>query len=287
MADSLLEPIKKELLLYYEAFFRSDIPGQSAQVAFYLSFAVFPFLYFIASVFGMVVDASDSLRHELYSYLKQLMPDSVYSLVTTTLDEVIAGSSGSKITFSLLITVWSASAGLDALRNALNAIFEIKEERTYFRTKFHSLILTVVLALLSITGVAIVFYGWRLFQMLLAYLGIQTDSGLLLSSLQWVAIFTVLLITLEMVYNLLPYHRRSVWHWITAGSFVAMILWIVSTTGFRIYLQYFNSYNRTYGSIGAVIIMMLWFYLTSMAVLIGGMVNAERAKAGDQPAVNS
>lgn len=278
MAESAFEPIKKELLLYYEAFFRSDIPGQSAQVAFYLSFAVFPFLYFIASVFGLVVDSSDSLRHELYSYLKQLMPDSVYSLVTTTLDEVISGSSGSKVTFSLLITVWSASAGLDALRNALNTIFEIKEERTYFRTKLDSLILTVVLALLSITGVAIVFYGWRLFQMLLSFAGIQTSSGLLLSSMQWIAIFTVLLITLELVYNLLPYHRRFVWNWITAGSLVAMILWIVSTTGFRIYLQYFNSYNRTYGSIGAVIIMMLWFYLTAMAVLIGGMVNAERAK---------
>src|SRR5688500_86579 len=103
----------------YDKFFETDVMSAAAQVAFYFSFAFFPLLLFLISVFGMVLESTDELRGELYGYLAQIMPPSAYTLVQTTMDEIIETSSGSKLTFGLLITLWSASAGIDSLRIAL------------------------------------------------------------------------------------------------------------------------------------------------------------------------
>ena len=107
-------------------------------------------------------------------------------------------------------------------------------------------------------------------------------SPLILVAIQWASTLLVMLFACEIIYNLLPNFKRFRWIWINYGSIVAILLWIVLTTGFRTYLSYFNTYNRTYGSLGAVIIMMLWLYLTSMALMIGGVINAVLAVFHDE-----
>ena len=258
----------------YERTFEADIFDRAAQVAFYFSFAVFPLLYFLVSLFGLVIESSEGLRGELFSYLRQILPSAVSDLIRKTIDEVVANSTGGKATVGLVITLWSASAGVDAIRNALNAIYDLKDSRSWWRTKLQSLALTLVIAILTTVVLAIVFYGWQLVQFVLASLGLAVSSPLILVTIQWISILLIMLLACEIIYNLLPAFKKFRWVWITPGSIVAIILWIVLTSGFRLYLSYFNSYNKAYGSLGAVIIMMLWLYLTATALMIGGVINS-------------
>lgn len=258
----------------YERIFEAEIFDRAAQVAFYFSFALFPLLYFLVSLFGLVIESSEGLRGELFSYLRQILPFTVFDLVRRTIDEIVANSTGGKATLGLVITLWSASAGIDSLRSALNAIYKLKETRLWPRTKLESFILTFVISLLAGLTLAIVFYGWQLFQVLLANIGLRITSPLVLVSIQWISALLVMLFACEVIYNLLPNFKKLRWMWITPGSIVAIVLWLILTGSFRLYLSYFNTYNKAYGSLGAVIIMMLWLYLTATALMIGGVINS-------------
>lgn len=269
---------KQFFLLLYERSFDADIFNRAAQVAFYFSFSIFPLLYFLVSLFGIVLESSEGLRGELFSYLRQIMPLSVFDLVRKTIDEIVANSSTGKATLGLVIALWSASAGVDAIRSALNSINGLKERRLWFKTKLQSILFTFLVTILTMVMLAIVFYGWQLVQLGLAGIGVEVTSPLVLTAIQWVSILLVMLFACEIIYNLLPDFRIFKWIWITYGSLVAIVLWIVLTTGFRTYLSYFNTYNKAYGSLGAVIIMMLWLYLTAVALMIGGVINAALAE---------
>jgi membrane protein len=252
----------------------TDVFNRAAAVAFYFSFALFPLLLFLVTLAGMVLDSTDSLKRDLYRYLFQIMPRSAYDLVHKTLDEIIESSSGGKLTIGIFITLWSASAGVDTLRNALNAVYEVKESRSWWNTKFHSLVLTFLFITLLTIALTAVSTGWKMFEQLLELVNLNVDSPLLLTGVQWVLMLAILLFASEVIYNWLPCHKKFRWYWITPGSIVAIVLWVLFTGGFRIYLQYFNTYNKAYGSLGAVIILMLWMFLTATAVLIGGAINS-------------
>ena len=202
------------------------------------------------------------------------MPASVFDLVRKTIDEIVANSTSGKATLGLIVTLWSASAGVDAIRSTLNEIYHLREKRSWLRTKAQSLFLTFVVILLTAVVLAIVFYGWQLVQYSLAAIGLEITSPLILVTIQWISILLVMLFACEIIYNLLPDFRTFRWIWITPGSIVAIILWIFLTSGFRLYLGYFNTYNKAYGSLGAVIIMMLWLYLTASALMVGGAINS-------------
>jgi membrane protein len=265
---------KKFFQKLYERAFDADILSRAAQVAFYFSFALFPLLYFLVSLFGLWLEASEGLRGELFSYLRRIMPFAVFDLVRTTVDEIIEKSSGGKLVLGLIVALWSASAGVDAVRSALNDVYKLKETRSIWRLKIESLLLTFAIAILTTLILAIVFYGWQLFGAGLAMIGLEVSSPLVLVSIQWITILLAMLLACEMAYNLLPDFKKFSWVWVTPGSIVAIVLWIVLTSGFRVYLGYFNTYNRAYGSLGAVMIMMLWLYLTALALIIGGAINA-------------
>ena len=128
---------KRFLTELYRKIMDTDALGNSAQIAFYFSFSFFPLLFFLVSLFGIVLESTESLRADLYVYLAQIMPGSAYELVRTTLDEIVQNSSGGKLTFGLAVTLWSASAGVDSLRAGLNSVYEEKERRVWWWTKLH------------------------------------------------------------------------------------------------------------------------------------------------------
>jgi membrane protein len=265
----------------YDRSFDADIFGSAAQVAFYFSFALFPLLYFLVSLFGLILESSTEIRIELFSYLRQIMPRTVFELVKRTIEEITDDSSSGKAAIGLIAALWSTSAGVDALRSALNNVYRLKETRNYFWTKIQSIIFTFIVAILAAAVLSTVFYGWRLFQLALGGMGLEVSSPYLLIGIQWISTLLVMLFACEVVYNLLPNFERFRWIWINYGSLVAIALWILSTTMFRVYLGYFNTYNRAYGSLGAVIIMMLWLYLTAFALMIGGAINSILREMGE------
>jgi len=273
MIDALFNVIDFVRLLYRKAF-HDDIFSRAAQVAFYFSFSIFPLLFFLVSLFGLVLDSTAELKTELYTYMRQLMPLTAFDLVQRTVEEIIANSSGGKLTIGILIAVWSASAGMDSLRIALNSVYGVKETRVWFKTKALSIGMTIALTILAALVLAFVFYGWQIVQLGLASVGIGLTSPLALVTVEWIAMLAIMLFACELIYNLMPSYPEAEWRWITPGSIVAIVLWLLLTNGFRLYLEYFNTYNRTYGSLGAVIILMLWLYLTALVILVGGAINA-------------
>ena len=257
----------------YDKFLEEDILSSAAQVAFYFSFALFPLLLFLVTLLGIVLSSADDIRNEMFYYLRQVMPGSAYQLVETTIHEVTENSSGGKLTLGFFIALWSASAGVDSIRVALNSVYNLKETRDWWKTKLLSLSFTFIISILVSVALAIVFYGWKFVILALNALSLPVPAPFFLVVIQWAAILIVLLIVFGLLYNYIPNHSPLKWHWITPGAVVGIILWLILSSGFRLYLHYFNSYNKTYGSLGAVIILMLWLYLTSLVILIGGLIN--------------
>ena len=231
-------------------------------------------LLFLITLAGLVLDSTESLKRDLYSYLFQILPISAYDLVQRTLDEVIENSSSGKLTIGLLITLWSASVGVDALRNSLNSAYELTECRPYWKTKLQSLGFTLLFIVLLTVALLAVSAGLQIFEKLLMLAGFDLASPGISTGAQWFAVLALLLFTSEVIYNWLPCHRKFHFFWATPGSAVAVVLWVLLSGGFRVYLQYFDSYNKAYGSLGAVIILMLWMYLTATAILLGASINS-------------
>lgn len=258
----------------YEKASAEDISTNAAQVAFYFIFALFPLLLFLLSVVGMVLGAAENIRQELFGYLQQVIPGSALKLIEDTLNEVTKGGSGGKITFGALIALWSASAGIDNIRIALNDVYDLKETRPWWKYRLTSVLLTLGIALLIFFALGIVFYGPQFVNVLLSPIGLTVDTPIILNIFSLIVVAVCLLTIFALIYSFAPNHESLTWKWITPGAITAIVLWVLFSAGFRLYLHYFDSYSKTYGSVGAIIVLLLWLYLTALVILIGGVVNA-------------
>ncbi|HQZ82283.1 MAG TPA: YihY/virulence factor BrkB family protein [Pyrinomonadaceae bacterium] len=269
----------------WDRILETDIFDRSAQTAFFFTFALFPLLFFIVSSFGLIIGTTEVLREELFGYLHRLMPTVVYTLVSTTLLEIVKNSSSTKVVLGLAAALWAASAGVDGIRSALNAVYSLKEHRSWWQTKLQSVLMTLLMIFLVGGVLLVVFYAGKLTASISQTAGVNLTSLWIVGAIQWITIVAILLVACELIYNLLPAFQPRRWIWLNAGSVIAILSWIALTGAFRLYLQYFNSYDRTYGSLGAVIVTMLWLYFTAMSVMIGGIINVvlSEMKQGDEP----
>lgn len=259
---------------YTKAMDEEDLMSAAAQVAFYFAFALFPLLLFLVSLFGIVMVSGGDLRTEMFFYLRQVMPGSAFDLVQKTVEEITQSSSGGKLTFGLLVALWSASAGIDSIRIALNGVYNLTETRPWWKTKLITLMLTLSLGILVTIALGVVFYGGKFIGLVLNSVNLSISSPFFLGVLQWVTVVVVLVSIFALLYNFLPKHKKSSWVWITPGALIGILLWLLLSYAFRLYLGYFDTYDKTYGSLGAMIILMLWLYLTALVILIGGTINA-------------
>lgn len=253
---------------------RAALFGRGAEAAFYFSFAIFPLLFFLTSIFGVILGTSGELRTELLGYLARLMPEAAFSVVRTTLEEIVVASTPGKITFGLVITLWSASAGIDGIRHGLNAVFGLTETRPWWLTKLRSIVITFLILVIAAAALAFVFYGLQIAKSAFVSVGIQVDSPLFLTFIRWIVLLFLMLLVLEVIFNLIPNWGRFRWVWITPGSLTAIALWIFISAAFRFYLDRFDTYDRAYGSLGTVMLLVLWLYLVAVIVLIGGAINS-------------
>jgi membrane protein len=253
----------------YEKINDDDILGNAAQVAFYFSFALFPLLLFLMTLTGIIISNKAEFQSQLFTILGEVMPRSAFDLVQKTLTEVTSNATGGKLTIGVLITLWSASAGIDNMRGTLNEVYNLKETRSWFRAKATSFLLTLGLGVLILITLGLIVYGSQTLDALL-----PIDSPYILAALEWILVVTLLLLAIAFLYNFAPNHDPFEWKWISPGAVIGVILWILFSFAFRLYLRYFDSYAATYGSLGAMIILMLWLYLTALVILIGGAINA-------------
>lgn len=254
---------------------KDDILGRAAQLSYYFLLALFPLLLFLMSVIGLLVGEGTGLRHSLFNYLGKVLPGSALDLVSTTVFEVSNASGGGKISFGILAALWAASNGMGAISESLNVAYHVKETRPWLKQRLIAVGLTLALAVLILAALTIVLGGGRIADLLANTYALGGGFTLAWKILQWPIVLFFLFLAFALIYYWAPDLRDQDWRWITPGSVVAVFLWLLISFGFRLYLHFFNSYSKTYGSLGAVIILMLWFYFTGAAILIGGEVNSD------------
>lgn len=252
-----------------------NVLGRAAQLSYYFLLALFPLLIFLVTLLGYFASAGPDLRDSLLSYLARVMPYSAVTLVHVTLDEVIASRGSGKLSFSLVAALWVASSGMGAISDTLNSAYNLKETRAWWKVRILSIALTVALAVLILTALAIVLYGGRVGDVIANKVGFGPAFTITWRILQYPIMLIFVYLTFELIYYFAPDHKRGKWPWFSPGTGIAVGLWLLASFGFRIYLHFFNSYSLTYGSLGALIVLMLWFYMTGVAVLVGGEVNSE------------
>jgi len=262
--------------------------NRAAILSFYFLLALFPLLLFLIALLGSFADSGTELRHNLLTYLRAIVPVSASDLINTTVDEISQKSSGGKLSFGLVTSLWFASSGMGAIIEGLNVAYDVKETRAWWKRTLLAIVLTIALAVLIITALALMFYGSRIAEGIANHYGFGVAFATVWTVLRWLFVLGFVFIAFQLIYYFAPDLHEQQLRWLTPGAAVGVILWLLVSFLFGSYLNFYNTYSVVYGSLGAVIILLLWFYLTGVTILIGGEVNAlieqAAARAGDPEA---
>lgn len=257
----------------------------AAALSFYFLLALFPLLLFLITILGFLTDSGNEMRANLLIQLSRIAPPTASALVYSTVDEVARDADGSRLSFGLVTALWVASSGVAAITEALNAMYGVKESRPWWKWRLSAVGLTVVLALLIISALMLMLYGGEIGEAAANYFSQGSSFATVWSILQIPIALAFVLFTFALIYYFAPDLKDQKWYWITPGSIAGVLLWVLVSVLFRIYLRHFDSYSLTYGSLGAVIVLSLWFYLTGTAILMGGKINAEIENAAAEAGI--
>ncbi|MCA1634648.1 MAG: YihY/virulence factor BrkB family protein [Acidobacteria bacterium] len=252
-----------------------EVTGRAAQLSYYFLLALFPALLFLTSVLGYFAGEDGEMRANLFRYLSAVLPGEATEIISKTVTEVTENSGGGKLSFGILATVWAASNGMGAISESLNIAYDVRETRPWWKTRLVAVELTLALSLLIITALVLVLYGHDLAELVAGKFGLGQAFEWTWKIAQWPVVFGFVLLGFALIYYFAPDLEDPSWKWVTPGSVIGVVLWLLISFAFKAYLSYFNSYSATYGSLGAVIILMLWFYFTGLAILVGGEINSE------------
>ena len=252
-----------------------NLIGRAAELAFNFVLALFPLFIFLFSLLGMFASRGSELSENLFSYVYQVLPPAAAQIVANTLHEVMSNASNGKLTFGIVLTIWFASGGMSSLFSALNGVYEVKETRSFVKIRAISFALTIAISVLIIVALIVVLSGGYLADTVGAYYGLRDAGVATWKVLQWPVAVAFVTLAFSMIYYFAPDLEEQHWYWITPGSIFGVLLWIAASFAFRAYLHFFNTYSRTYGSLGAVMILLMWLYVTGFAFLLGGEINAQ------------
>lgn len=252
--------------------------GRAAELGFYFFFSLFPALFCAAAILGLVARSAHEIYVRLLGYLALVVPTSALGTVLHTFDQTAAAASSGKITFSLLGAIWSASMGVSAIQDSLNDVYKLQDTRSYLGARMKAIGLTFVVTAMMTIGLSSMFgadFVAQYVESLVSGHITALIAGLGIRGAAWTILTLLLILEFAVIYYWAPDWRRRRWRWVTPGSVIGIAGWLVASIALRIYLHYFNNYAVTYGSLGAVIILLTWFYITGMMLLVGGEINSE------------
>jgi len=241
----------------------------SAGVAFYGLFAIFPGIAAMISLFGIFADPI--VVESQLDLMAGLMPDGVFKLFQTQIDGLLSAGSATLGVTSLVsigLALWSARTGVAALIRGLNAIFD-RPNRGSIRHVMVALLLTICLVGIAIVALLMVVVA----PIFLAVIPFNTDQAVLLELFRWSLVVAVLFVGLGLLYRYGPNRRYARMGWMTPGAFVVVAFWLAMSAAFSAYVANFATYNEVYGSLGAVIALLFWFYLSAYLILVGAALN--------------
>ena len=262
----------------WKALLADNLVGRAAELAFYFLFALFPTLFSASSILGLVARSAATIYVALLKYMALLMPTAALSSVLTIFNETTGASSSGKFTFGLIAAVWSASVGISAMQDTLNAVYKVQETRSYIKARLSAIALTIILTIIMSLALASMlgsdFFATlarhRIYHHVLA-----TSAVVAVRVVGWTIATAFLALSFSVIYYWAPNVQTRRWHWLSIGGAIGIAGWLLVSLGLRVYLHFFNNYSVTYGSLGAVIILLTWFYLTGLMILLGAEINSE------------
>lgn len=256
------------------------ILGHAAELAYYFLLALFPMLIFLTSLIGFL----PGLREAIFTALAKFVPGDAMRLVSQTISDVTRHRSGGLVSFGVLGALWAASGGVNAVMGTLNAAYDVREERSFWKIRLIAIGLTIMLALLVVGGTALLMFGDSFAVWLAALFGMGAAFTVVWSAVHYLVGLALLFLGLELIYYFGPNVEQD-WKWVTPGAVFAVVSMVIASLLFSLYLRFAPDYSATYGSLGAVVVLMLWLYLMGAVILIGGEINAEIAHATDIPII--
>lgn len=250
--------------------------GLAAQLAFYFFLAVFPALLFLVSLLAYL-PVEGALAGAL-DRLAGIVPNDVLVLVRRQIDAVLAGRHGGLLTLAIAGAVWSSSSAMTAIIHALNTAYDIEEWRPWWRARLVAIGLTLALSLFVLCAIVLVVGGADLAEWAARQIGAGDRFVRIWQIAQWPLALALVVFAIDLVYRFAP-NADTEWVWITPGALLAVALWVVASYGFRFYVQSLSDYTAVYGAIGSVIVLLLWLYLSGLALLVGAELNAEIDRA--------
>jgi membrane protein len=251
-------------------------PGLAAELAFYFLLALFPTLLFLVSLLAYV-DAGPVLGAAI-GELEAVLPREALTLVRDGIEQVLAGGHAGIMTVAIAGAIWSSSSAVTAIITALNRAYDLTEWRPWWKRRLLGIAITIGLALFVVLAFALVVGGRDLGESVAQVIGAGDLFALLWRWLQWPIAIALVIFAVDLVYYFAP-NAETKWVWVTPGALLATGLWLLTSFGFKLYVQNFDRYTAAHGAIGSVIVLMLWFYLSGFALLVGAEMNAEIDKA--------
>jgi membrane protein len=264
--------------------------GRAAELGFYFLFALFPTLFSASSILGLAAQSAHQFYDRLLDYLTLVIPTAALGAVLKTFNETTAAASSGKLTFGLIAAIWSASVGISAVQDTLNDVYKVEDRLSYFVARICAIALTIALTVIFTIGLLSLLGGDFLaalahrdiHQVLLAAAAAFTSR-----LIAWLVATVLLALAFAVIYYWAPNVKTRCWHWLTPGGAIGIAGWLLCSLGLRIYLHYFPSFSLTYGSLGAVIILLSWFYITGLMLLLGAEINSEIERAAAEMRLTS
>ena len=248
-----------------------NVLGLAAQLAYYFLLALVPAIVCVVALTSFV--PPQTIERMLQS-IAAVVPGDMVDILRDQLNSLRQGDSGGVISIGLLMALWSSSAALVAVTDALNRAYDIEEGRPWWKVRLLAITLTIGLAVFVVSAFTLVVAGPELAEVIGARTGLGGAFTMTWKVVQWPIAFALVALGIGLIYYFAPDADQD-WIWITPGSVLATLLWLLASLAFRLYVTNFADYNATYGSLGGVIVLMLWFYISGLAILTGAELNAE------------
>jgi membrane protein len=272
-------PIRVIVKHTWRSLLDDNLVGRAAELGFFFIFALFPSLYTASSLLGLAARSASKFYYTLLGYLAIVIPHDALGTVLDTFNETTVAATGGKLTFGLAAAIWSASVGFSAIQDSLNVVYKVKETRSYVPARLSAIGVTMILMVLVTLMLASLLaadFFTRMVSVHIYHHFLAASVIVIVKCIGWVVAILLLSLFFAVIYYFAPDVKASQWHWLTPGAAVGIIGWILASVGLRAYVHFFNAnYTVTYGGLGAVIVLLTWFYLTGLMLLLGAEINSE------------